>query len=380
MQVILVAGSGNIGTAIASLLASTGDFEVHLVDIHLQGDRQNDPQAPIQYAVLDMQNQPAVVHYIKTHQITVVISCLPYFCNSLLAKIAKTCHLHYFDLTEDVSLSEEIKALAQDASTGFMPHCGLAPGFIGIVASDLMARFDKIDSVLMRVGALPQNSQNALQYALTWSVEGLINEYGNTCYGIERGQMTALQPLEGLERLIVEGKLFEAFHTSGGLGTLAQTYAEKVQTMNYKTLRYPGHCEKMRFLMNDLKLNENRALLKNILEAALPKTCQDTVLMYVAVSGQQNGYFVEETYVKKMSPQKIGSLSLTAIQLSTAASACAVVDLMLQAPDVPTGFIKQESIPLAAFLGNRFGRYYQEENNQEDKNGFFKKTGHRTNQ
>ena len=135
----------------------------------------------------------------------------------------------------------------------------------------------------MRVGALPVHPSNALKYSLTWSTDGLINEYGNVCYGIENGVKTALRPLEGYETIEVDGLLYEAFNTSGGLGTLADTYAGKVQTMNYKTLRYPGHCDKIHFLMNDLKLNQQRETLKHLLENAVPKTDQDVVLIYASV-------------------------------------------------------------------------------------------------
>src|SRR4029453_14939442 len=112
-------------------------------------------------------------------------------------------------------------------------------------------------------------------------------------------------PLEGLEEIEIDGTLYEAFNTSGGLGSLAETYGARTQVMDYKTMRYPGHCEQMRLLMNDLKLNHDRGTLKRILENAVPQTLQDVVVIYVAVTGKQDGDLREENYVKKVYPQMI---------------------------------------------------------------------------
>ena len=251
-----------------------------------------------------------------------------------------------------------VKQLAEKAKTAFIPQCGLAPGFVSIVAYDLVSHFDTLQNLHLRVGALPQFPSNALKYNLTWSTDGLINEYGNVCYGIEGGVKIPLLPLEGHETIEVDGLLYEAFNTSGGLGTLADTYTGKVQTMNYKTLRYPGHCEKIQFLMNDLKLNKQREILKHILENAIPKTLQDVVLIYVAVIGRKGGELLEENYVKKIYPQTISGKIWSAIQVTTAASLCSVVDLVFANPIQHQGFITQETFSLQSILSNRFGKYF----------------------
>jgi len=129
--------------------------------------------------------------------------------------------------------------------------------------------------------------------------------------------------------------------------------------MNYKTLRYPGHCEKIHFLMQDLKLNRDRETLKRILENAIPQTRQDVVLIYVSVSGTQKGHLFEENYVKKVYPQTIAGSLWSAIQVTTAAGLCAVLDLVMTDPALRGGFVTQESFALQAFLDNRFGQYYR---------------------
>jgi len=308
---------------------------------------------------LDASNGDALDRLMSEGDYQAVISGLPYFCNPLVADMAAKHGCAYFDLTEDVEVTHHVKTISQGKTQVFMPQCGLAPGFISIAANDLMQHFDELNMVKMRVGALPINPNNTLKYSLTWSTDGLINEYGNTCYGIENGEVTALQPLEGYETITLDGVLYEAFNTSGGLGTLADTYDGRITTLNYKTLRYPGHCKIIQLLMNELRLNEDRNTLKRVLENAVPKTFQDVVLIYVAVNGSQNGEFIEENYVRKVYPQTIAGELWSSIQVTTAAGICASIDIVLANPNRFSGFVTQESIPLTEFIANRFGQYYE---------------------
>ena len=165
-------------------------------------------------------------------------------------------------------------------------------------------------------------------------------------------------PLEGLEHIEIDGKLYEAFNTSGGLGSLAETYGDQVVNMNYKTIRYPGHCEQMRLLMNGLKLNHDRDTLKRILENSVPQTLQDVVIIYAAVTGQQDGELREENYVNKVYPQVVAGRLWSAIQITTAAGICCIIDLVLSKANKYSGFVAQEQFLLGDILNNRFGEYY----------------------
>lgn len=362
MPRVLVLGAGKIGSLVACLLSEQGSYDVHLGDVTLDGPKHLVEDLGLRRvtpAVLDVGTPESVSTYLSTHPVDAIISSLPYFCNPTVARLALKHGCHYFDLTEDVDVTAEIRTLSEGASHTFMPQCGLAPGFISIVTHDLMTHFETLDHVKMRVGALPVHPSNALKYSLTWSTDGLINEYGNLCYGIEQGRKVPLQPLEGYETIELDGLLYEAFNTSGGLGTLADSSVGKVRTMNYKTLRYPGHCEKIQLLMKDLRLNEDRKTLKRILERAIPQTLQDVVLIYASVTGTKRGQFFEETYVKKIYPQCIKGKLWSAIQITTASSVCSVMHLMLQDPRAPRGFATQESVPLKDFLANDFGVYFR---------------------
>ena len=358
MNHVLVLGAGKIGSLIACLLNQSGRYDVHLGDMTLEAPTHLVNQLKLERVtpcLLDVRHPDAVSTYLAAHRFDAILSSLPYFCNPTVAGLALTHQLHYFDLTEDVEVTNQIKVLSAGATHAFMPQCGLAPGFISIVAHELMTHFDTLDTVKMRVGALPVHPSNALKYSLTWSTDGLINEYGNVCYGIEEGEKVPLQPLEGYETIELDGLLYEAFNTSGGLGTLADSYAGKVRTMNYKTLRYPGHCEKIHLLMKDLKLNEDRDTLNRVLERAVPQTLQDVVLIYASVTGTNKDGFFEENYVKKVYPQCIKGRLWSAIQMTTASSVCCVMDLVLSHPEQYHGFITQESILLRNFLDNELG-------------------------
>lgn len=358
MHRALVLGAGKIGSLVTCLLAQRGNYEVHIGDVNLDAPKRLVEDLGLERvtpSILDVRHPDAISTYLSAHPVDAIISSLPYYCNPTVAGLALTHRVHYFDLTEDVEVTNQIRILSATATSAFMPQCGLAPGFISIVTNNLMTHFETLDTVKMRVGALPVHPSNALKYSLTWSTDGLINEYGNLCYGIEEGEKVPLQPLEGYETIELDGLLYEAFNTSGGLGTLADSYAGKVQTMNYKTLRYPGHCEKIHLLMKDLKLNEDRETLKRVLEHAIPQTLQDVVLIYASVTGTKDGGFFEENYVKKIYPQCIKGKLWSAIQVTTASSVCCVMDLVLKNPSRYRGFITQESVPLKDFLANDFG-------------------------
>ncbi len=360
MHHVLIIGAGKIGSLIAYLLAHSNQYTVYLADIHDTNphEKKLGSLKNLTYAKLDASDTHAIADFAKKHNIQAVISSLPYYCNVPIAKVAAENNLHYFDLTEDVQTTNAVQTLAKNAKTAFVPQCGLAPGFISIVANDLMRHFPALDTVKMRVGALPTNISNTLQYSLTWSTDGLINEYGNSCQAVENGKHVDLLPLEGLEEIKIDGLTYEAFNTSGGIGSLTQTYDGKVKHLSYKTIRYPGHCEKIRFLMNDLQLNDDRETLKRIFERAIPKTHQDVVLVYVSVTGMLDNQFTERNYVKKFYPKKIGDFSWSAIQLTTACGICSVVELVINHPDKYHGLVKQEQISYADLVGTQFGEYY----------------------
>ncbi len=354
MKNILVIGGGKIGVAIAHMLSpanGVNDYQVTIGDQHKTLDLPDSATA-VRFDVTDAQALASA--FAGRHA---VISAAPYFLNTRIAEAAKAAGTHYLDLTEDVATTTAIRALAKDAGTAFIPQCGLAPGAIGIVAHGLASRFDKLRSISMRVGALPRFPSNRLKYNLTWSTDGLINEYCNPCQGIQDGETTWLRPLEGLEHITLEGAEYEAFNTSGGLGTLCETLSGKVESLTYKTIRYPGHCDIMKLLLEDLRLKDDRATLKRVMENAVPTTSQDVVLVYVEVSGERGGKLVQETFLRAI--DGTDGVASSAIQRTTAAGVCTMLDLLLEGKLPQKGFVRQEDAKMDDFLNNRFGQVYQ---------------------
>jgi len=266
--------------------------------------------------------------------------------------------VHYFDLTEDVRTTHAIRSLAEGAPQAFMPQCGLAPGFIGIAAHELAKRFSEVREVKMRVGALPEFPTNALKYNLTWSVDGLINEYCQPCEAIRDARTQWVQPLEGLEHFSLDGTEYEAFNTSGGLGTLCETLSGRVETLDYKSVRYPGHRDLMQFLLEDMRLASDRDTLKSMMRRAVPSTAQDVVLIFVTVTGMRDGQLVQEVFTRKVFAKHVCGVAMSAIEITTAGAMCAVLDLFRENRLPRSGFIRQEQVSMREFLANRFGRLY----------------------
>ena len=352
---ILLLGTGTVGTAIAHLLAPTGDYDLVVADRD-EVELERVPADRARKRLLSAEDSAALRDALG--DVDVVISACPYYLSVPIARAARDAEVHYFDLTEDVATTKEIQKIAEGASTLFVPQCGLAPGFISIAAYDLAKRFDSLRRVRMRVGALPVFPSNALKYNLTWSTDGLINEYCNPCEVIYDGELREALPLEGYEQFSLDGVTYEAFNTSGGLGTLCDTLQGKVDNLSYKTIRYPGHCEMIRLLVNDLRLGKRRQVFKDVLEHAVPITQQDVVLIFVAVSGRRDGKLIQETFSKKVYHQQVHGVELAAIQLTTAASLCAMLDLQQAGRLGRSGFVRQEDVALPEFLDNRFGRYF----------------------
>lgn len=356
MKDVVVVGAGKIGSTIADMLSGTGDYKVTVVDRSATQLGALEVPDSVERREIDIE-APGALEQVLAGKFA-VLSAAPFHLTTRIAEAAAAAGVHYMDLTEDVASTRRVKELAREARTAFIPQCGLAPGFISIVAADLAKRFDTLESVRMRVGALPQYPSNALNYNLTWSTDGVINEYCEPCEAIVEGELVEVPPLEEREEFSLDGVTYEAFNTSGGLGTLAETLKGKVRTLNYRTIRYPGHAAIMKTLLNDLNLRNRRDTLKDILEQALPATAQDVVIVFVTVSGIKGGRLMQETYAHKIYSGLVAGRPRSAIQITTAAGICAVLDLLAAGRLPQKGFVKQEEIAFADFLANRFGRRY----------------------
>ncbi|MFN2354595.1 MAG: saccharopine dehydrogenase C-terminal domain-containing protein [Desulfopila sp.] len=346
---ILVLGLGKVGHLAAELLHKTG-FEVTGGDMYIPA------RTSYRTRTLDVSDSAGVANALKGFD--GVLSCLPYTFNRAVARFAHDSNIHYFDLTEDVSTTRAIRDMDTSASAVLAPQCGLAPGFIGIVGAFLASGFDRVRAVKLRVGALPQHPTGLLGYAFNWSPEGVVNEYLNDCEVIEDGIHKWVSPMEWLETLVINGIQLEAFTTSGGLGTMCETYLNRIENIDYKSIRYPGHVQLMNFFFHELLMRENRQKAGEILTNAKPAVSEDVVFVHASGEGWKGGHLLRDEFVKAYYPVDINGTKHRAISWTTAASVCAVVEMVSDGILPQSGFLKQEDIPLDQFLQTRNGRLY----------------------
>ncbi len=347
---IAVLGLGKVGSLVATLLSSK--YEVEGMD-------QFDVKDKLPFEVLkgDVSNDKNIRDFLKDKD--AVVSCLPYFLNIKIAETAVDMGVHYFDLTEDVPTLNAILKMSENSKSVLAPQCGLAPGFIGILGAGLYEQFSEIRSVKLRVGALPLHPMGQLGYSFTWSAEGVINEYLNDAEVIHNGNRKMLSSLDDVESININGRQYEAFLTSGGLGTMCETLEGKVDTLNYKTIRYPGHRDGMKLLLYDLLLKDDRKLAKDILNNALPLVDDDIVLVYAAVEGILDGKLRRKEFSESYRKITLDNKDWRAISWTTACSISTVVDLVSEGKLKNQGFIKQEEIPFDMFIKSHFGSMYE---------------------
>ncbi|TLV01165.1 saccharopine dehydrogenase family protein [Dyadobacter luticola] len=353
MQKVVVIGLGKVGSLVGTLLGKR--FNVTGVD-------KAQPAVLLPFPVLagDITN-PDFLDEVLMGQ-DAVVSCMPYYLNLPIAQKACASGIHYFDLTEDVATTSAIRDMAELSRSVLAPQCGLAPGFIGIVGMDLAKRFTKLRDIELRVGALPRYPNGLMGYSFTWSPAGVVNEYINDAEVIHNGVRKMVPSLEGVEMINIEGQEFEAFITSGGLGTMCETLEGKLDTLNYKTIRYPGHCSLMRFMLYELCLKDKRELVEKILTEAKPPVQQDVVYVYAVVEGWKDNRLEREEFYRAYHPIEIDGQHWRAISWTTAASIASVVELVADGVLPSEGFIRQEDIILEAFLETSNGAFFKENN------------------
>ncbi|MBL1436842.1 MAG: saccharopine dehydrogenase NADP-binding domain-containing protein [Rhodobacteraceae bacterium] len=346
---IAVLGLGNVGTLAANLLHEA-DFSVTGYDIRPR-------TLPFPVKNTDLTSPEALAAEFKG--VDAVLSCLPFSLNTVIAQAAHDAGIHYFDLTEDVPTTKAIIEMSKTAKGLMAPQCGLAPGFIGIVGAAYIAKFDTCRSIKMRVGALPQHPTGGLGYAFNWSPAGVVNEYLNDCEVIEEGVQKWVSPMEWKEKIFIDGLELEAFTTSGGLGTMCETYLGKVANIDYKTMRYPGHMDLMNFFFHELLMREDREEAGRILVNAKPPVNDDVVYIHVAAEGLIDGQLRREEFVRGYKPINIAGGPQTAIAWTTAGSVVAIIEMVRNGALPNHGFLKQEDISLEAFLATKTGGLYK---------------------
>lgn len=284
-----------------------------------------------------------------------VISCVNYWYNVSLSKAAIEAGANFCDLGGNNYVVDEQLALDVDAKTAginIIPDCGLAPGMVSILAMHGAAKFDRVDEIHIRVGGLPQRPEPPLNYQLVFSVEGLINEYIEVARVIRDGKIAEVPSMTELESLSFEGfPPLEAFQTSGGTSTLPDTFLGRIRELDYKTIRYAGHCERFRTMIDlglcsseeivvDYQKVTPRKVFGSLLQEHLPADGPDYVLIRLDFLGTQDGTGRRLRYdiVDKLDE----TTGMSAMMRTTAFPASIIAQMMARGDVLERGAAPQE--------------------------------------
>jgi lysine 6-dehydrogenase len=338
---MLVLGAGLQGSACAyDLLQNPEVKEVRLADLHAghlpqflapySGER-------LIFTPLDVRDREAVLALMR--QSDAVMSAIPYYFNFELAEMAVEAGVHFSDLggnTEIVFKQKTLDAAAKKKGITIIPDCGLAPGMVNILAEYGIRQLDAVESVRIFVGGLPQRPEPPLNYQIVYSLEGVLDYYTTLSWVLRKGKRTQVKALSELEVVDFGGSLgeLEGFHTAGGLSTMASRYEGKIPTMEYKTLRYPGHARIMEAIrelglldLNPVDVKGVKVVPRDLVVAAMgPRLTKpnayDLVALRVYVEGTKDGkpkrigwemvdYYDEENGISAMERSTGYSLSIT---------------------------------------------------------------------
>lgn len=248
---LLVLGAGQQGSACAYDLLTRTDHDVVLADIR-PGTFASFLQPFAGRRLTPLQLDANDTEHVRSAMegAAVVMSAFPYYHNLRLSRIALEAGVHYCDLggnTEITLRQMEMHEQAAAAGVSIVPDCGLAPGMVNILARDCIDRLDSTSEVHMKVGGLPQHPEPPLRYQIVYSLEGVIDYYTTLSWVLRDGKLQQVEALSEVEEVFFNDiGVLEAFHTAGGLSLMAERYADRIDRMEYKTLRYPGHADAMR--------------------------------------------------------------------------------------------------------------------------------------
>ncbi|MFL6256495.1 MAG: saccharopine dehydrogenase family protein [Pyrinomonadaceae bacterium] len=367
---LLVLGSGRMGLGAAYDLAhnSEGVELVTVADVdegRARAVAETLRDGRVRAAQLDVEDRARVVELMRGHD--AALSCVTYLHNLSLARAAVEARTHFCDLGGNNTVVDAELALDEEAravGVNIVPDCGLAPGMVSVLAAHGAARFAQLDELHIRVGGLPQQPRPPLDYQIVFSVEGLINEYVERARVIRGGELIEVESMTELESLDFPepyGRM-EAFQTSGGTSTLPETFAGRVRELDYKTIRYPGHCERFKLLL-DLGLASSeemeaggarvrpRKLLNELLNRHLPADEPDLVFIRLEFAGRLAGggdaARLRYDIIDRFDPRT----GLSAMQRTTAFPASLVAQMMARGLTTRRGAVPQERcIPPAAFV------------------------------
>jgi saccharopine dehydrogenase-like NADP-dependent oxidoreductase len=365
MDKIFIAGAGGIGRAAALFILDAQDWEARVVLGDVSEEQLEDAQAWLQRAIgrtnrLETFRMPsggdAEAYRQALGDADVLLDCLPGQFAPAMARLCLEYGLHYANLTEYVRETEEIVAMASGAETGFILQTGLAPGYInnlGIhLAETFMQRYDvdRLERLAMRVGALTQYTESPHFYGFTWSTIGVATEYVKPSVAVRNHQIERLPSLSEPETIIINGRRYEADLTSGGAADLPDAFRDQIRSIDYKTIRYPGHFDWVRnFLSTHADTNDVIGSLERHMLQNVPHVEDDVIVLYASVSGyDRHGDLRAIQHAAHIYPLVVGGVTMRAIQTCTAAPLVECARLLLSG--AYAGIVTQSQLDPAAIL------------------------------
>lgn len=348
---VLIIGAGRIGLAAAGIFSTAAEYWVEVADATTEAlDRAKARGYRTRH--LDASRRTDCIDALRDFDL--VVNASRANLGSTIATAALQTGTHYVDTVEDAGA---IRALAQEAghASAILPGCGLSPGLVANIAGELAGALEGPIDMVVRAGGLPVNPSTSLGYGLSWDVDGLIAEYTGLCQGIVEGALASLPPLQQYEHFVLNGRPYEAFSTSGGLGDLCVSLQPKVRNLSFKTIRYPGHLHLARFLLEELGLKRRHDILRTVLRYGVPDVVQDVLVIFISVRGQHEGVPAERSYVRKIYHEPMRStFPVSAMSYTSAAHVCAMVDLIREGSLQGRGVVRHENIPYRLIAENRF--------------------------
>ncbi|MBR0554585.1 saccharopine dehydrogenase NADP-binding domain-containing protein [Ciceribacter sp. L1K23] len=348
---VSIFGAGEMGRALAEVLSKSGKFSVHVID------RSEDALDRLRSMDLDV-TLKSLGHSDDLRGLLlnqdVAVAAVPETATSDIAHAAANAKVHYLDFN---CPNPKTRAILDDLSKhrAVFSGCGVSPGLIGNIACGLLDDVSNVSDLTIRVGAIPRYPTNRLGYGQIWNIDGLIDEYTRPSAAIRDGEPVMLSPLEGCERLSIDGVGYEEFVTSGGVQDLSIFSHAAPKNVTFKTIRYPGHLDYIRFLFDDLNLRHRRDMLRSLFYNGLPVVEEDQLLLVVTARGYRGRQPTERTCCHRFVPSR--QLRPFNALISTATGYAATLLSMLSHGTLASkGYVAHHRIDTNALLSGPFLR------------------------
>lgn len=342
---ITIVGAGKIGVALAATLAGAPECSVEVID------RSEDALDQLRAMRIDVSSRlfrhPDELKTILSGR-DVAVAAVPESAGKAVAMAAAQANVHYLDFN---GARPELRESLQDLSTrrAIFNGCGVSPGLIANIAWNLLARCSAVTDLVIRVGSIPRYPTNRLGYGQIWNIDGLIDEYTRPSAAIREGKALTLSPLEDHRTLSIDGVGYEEFITAGGIEDLSIFSEFSPKNITFKTIRYPGHLDYMRFLLDDLGLRNRRDMLRSLLCNGLPVIEDDVLMLMVTARGVKDHLPTEKTHSLRFSPSR-SSNGFNAL-VSVATGYAATLLSLLQQGQIPSrGFVEHYRLDAEALL------------------------------